>query len=152
MTKGTKPVEPEVPVFVRNPLNYNPDVLTRLTGLACPADTFTVASQARDSELSVIMQQFGMTGHVPGSLEMPSYMDFDEVFDYQSALHQVMRAQESFMLIAPEIRSRFDNDPGKFLEFVYDPSNKDEVVKMFGPQKAAELVKEPAKPADEKGS
>lgn len=141
--KETKPVDPGPLVYVRNPLNYNPDVTTKLTGLDCSGDAGrTIASQARDAELGIIMQQFGMTGHVPGSLEMPTYMDFDEVFDYQSALHRVMQAQEAFAAIPSAIRARFDNDPAKFLDFAYNPENAEEMVKLFGPG-AGQAVKVP---------
>ena len=40
------------------------------------------------------------------------------------------RALESFDLLPPEIRERFNNDPRKFFEFVTDVNNQDEIIKM----------------------
>ena len=41
-----------------------------------------------------------------------------------------MLAQEQFAALDAAVRSRFDNDPAKFLEFTADPANADEMVKM----------------------
>jgi phage internal scaffolding protein len=51
------------------------------------------------------------------------YGDFSEVADYRDA-------QNEFMTIPSDIRKKFDNDPGKFYEFVSDPDNKEELNKM----------------------
>lgn len=53
------------------------------------------------------------------------YGDFSEVTDYREALDLVKSAQEEFNQIPSDIRKRFDNNPGKFYEFVSNPDNKD---------------------------
>jgi len=58
------------------------------------------------------------------------YGDFSEVADYREALDLVRDAQSEFMTIPSDIRKKFDNDPGKFYEFVSNPDNKEELVKM----------------------
>jgi phage internal scaffolding protein len=58
------------------------------------------------------------------------YGDFSEVTDYREALDLVKNAQEEFMTIPSDIRKQFDNNPGKFYEFVSNPDNKDELKKM----------------------
>lgn len=58
------------------------------------------------------------------------YGDFSDVADYREALHQVMRAEESFMRLPPQVRSRFDNDPATFLDFCQDDKNADELISM----------------------
>jgi phage internal scaffolding protein len=58
------------------------------------------------------------------------YGDFSEVSDYREALDLVKNAQEEFMSIPSDIRKQFDNNPGKFYEFVSNPDNKDELIKM----------------------
>jgi phage internal scaffolding protein len=58
------------------------------------------------------------------------YGDFSEVADYREALDLVRDAQAEFMTIPSDIRKKFDNDPGKFYQFVSDPDNKDELIKM----------------------
>ena len=58
------------------------------------------------------------------------YGDFSEVQDYREALDLIRDAQAEFMSVPSDIRKKFDNDPGKFYEFVSDPENKDELIKM----------------------
>ena len=58
------------------------------------------------------------------------YGDFSEVSDYREALDLVRDAQNEFLSIPSDIRKKFDNDPGKFYEFVSDPDNKDQLIEM----------------------
>jgi phage internal scaffolding protein len=58
------------------------------------------------------------------------YGDFSEVADYREALDLVRDAKNEFMTIPSEIRKKFDNDPGKFYEFVSNPDNKEELQTM----------------------
>jgi phage internal scaffolding protein len=58
------------------------------------------------------------------------YGDFSEVADYREALDLVRDAQEEFMSVPSDIRKKFDNDPGKFYEFVSNPDNKEELKTM----------------------
>lgn len=58
------------------------------------------------------------------------YGDFSEVTDYREALDLVRDAQEEFMTIPSDIRKKFDNNPGKFYEFVSNPDNRDELIEM----------------------
>lgn len=58
------------------------------------------------------------------------YGDFSEVADYREALDLVRDAQTEFMTIPSDIRKKFDNDPGKFYEFVSNPDNKEELKQM----------------------
>jgi phage internal scaffolding protein len=58
------------------------------------------------------------------------YGDFSEVAGYREALDLIRDAQDEFMTIPSDIRKKFDNDPGKFYEFVSNPDNKEELKQM----------------------
>lgn len=58
------------------------------------------------------------------------YDDFSNVDDYHSALNKVISADNAFMSLSAKIRSKFDNDIGKFLEFTLNPDNKDEMIEL----------------------
>lgn len=90
----------------------------------------TVQSMAEDADINVIMERFGRTGMMPTSVRTPTYDDFTEVMDYQSALNVLIAAQDSFMELPPKLRSKFDNDPQKYLEFCSDEKNQDEMEKL----------------------
>lgn len=53
------------------------------------------------------------------------YGDYTSVVDYHSCVMQVQRAEEMFMTLPSKVRSKFANDPGRFLDFALDASNKD---------------------------
>lgn len=57
-----------------------------------------------------------------------SVADFSEVGDYHSALNEVVAAQEAFYSLPAELRTRFDNDPGKLLDFINDDRNRDKAI------------------------
>lgn len=67
------------------------------------------------------------------------YGDFSNITDYRSALDQIAIAEDSFMQLPAVVRSRFDNDPGYFLDFTSNPENEDEMIKMglIAPKKPA---------------
>lgn len=50
--------------------------------------------------------------------------------DFQQALNVVANAQELFSELPSSWRKRFDNDPAVFLEFVNNPDNRQEALKL----------------------
>lgn len=93
--------------------------------------SLTHQSFSSDCDINSIVQRYAKTGvleHV--SLSSPSYGDFSITSDYQSSLNVVIAAQESFMTLPSRVRARFANDPGLFLDFVSDPNNRDEAIKL----------------------
>ena len=53
-----------------------------------------------------------------------NYGDFTNVpLSYHDAMNQVREADEMFQSIPAHVRAEFQNDPGKFLEFVQNPEN-----------------------------
>lgn len=79
------------------------------------------------------------------------YGDFSEVNEYQEAMNLVNNANKSFMSVPAEIRAKFGNDAGRFFEFVTNPANAEELVKM-GLAAPSPLPAEPAKPATSEAS
>ena len=73
-------------------------------------------------------QQTGVLSHV--NSRIPLEGDFTEVSDFRSCLEILERAQDSFDDLPADVRNRFANDPAKFLDFVYDESNRDEAVNL----------------------
>lgn len=73
----------------------------------------------------------------------PMYGDFTSIpTDLRDCLNVVRQANELFMSMDAFVRRRFDNDPAKLLDFLNDPANRDEAVKLG-------LVKAPPEPAVE---
>lgn len=58
------------------------------------------------------------------------YGDISQIPDYRTAIDTVMRANGLFMALPSKTRERFSNDPAKYLEFVQDPENTDECIRL----------------------
>jgi phage internal scaffolding protein len=73
-------------------------------------------------------QKTGLIDHV--NHFQGDYADLSAVPDFQESLNAVLDAQAAFDTLPSMIRKQFDNDPAAFLDFVHNPDNKDEMVKM----------------------
>lgn len=78
-----------------------------------------------------------------------SYGDFIGLPDLRDAMVLVANATEAFMALDASVRKRFDNDPALLLDFLNDPSNRDEAVRL-GLLNAPVVQPEAAKPAESK--
>lgn len=100
------------------------------TGLYCGDPSKAIQSAKEETDINTIVRRFGLTGQLPKDVQAPQYGDFTGVTDYQSALNAVLDAQAAFAAMPAEVRSRFHNDPGAFVDFCSDPSNRDEAKKL----------------------
>lgn len=118
--------------FVRSMYNYDTNKASDDSALVCdPEDDFAVQSEKADADINTLVRRFGVTGVMPQGVRVPSYGDFDgPVHDYHTAMNAIRKADESFNEMPPEIRERFDNDPGKFVDFCSDPDNLEEMRKL----------------------
>src|SRR6187399_217615 len=58
------------------------------------------------------------------------YGGFQSGDDYHTLLLRAQDAQDDFMTLDARIRDRFDNDPGKLLDYVRDPNNRLEAIQL----------------------
>lgn len=104
---------------------------TRDVSFVCEGVSLTKQSEAAACDINRIMAKYerdGVISHV--SENVGFYADVSNVPDYQGALAIVEKAEAMFSSIPAEIRARFDNDPQLFLDFVSNPLNKSELVKL----------------------
>lgn len=135
-------------IFIRSAYNYDTDAVSNETGLRCEDESLAQQHQKEESDINTIVKRFGLTGELPTNVRMPQYGDFTGITDYQSALNAVHQANESFLKMPADIRSRFDNDPEKFVEFCLDEKNREEAVKLgLIEEKKNTEVKKPDEPA-----
>lgn len=119
-------------MFVRSgfPFNYDAGEASFESGLECKDESLTLQSQAEDADINVIVKRFGVTGQLPQVRMPPTYGDFDSVDNYREALDLIREADRSFMLLPADVRARFKNDAGAFVDFAMDPANIEELRKM----------------------
>lgn len=91
----------------------------------------TKQAAKKECDINVIMEKYRSTGSVPVTLgKTGKYGDFSEVDDYHSAFNKVMEANESFNQLPAHVRSKFRNDPALLIEYLNDPKNTLEAVKL----------------------
>ena len=117
-------------VFVRSAYNYDSQEASDESGLECRDKSLTQQSQAAEADINEIVRRFNVTGKLPDNIRVPTFEDWDGVFDFRSAQDQLIAARADFMSLPAQVRSRFDNDPQRFLEFCAEPSNLPAMVDM----------------------
>jgi len=91
----------------------------------------TKQADLKESDINLIFKRFEKSGQLPNMiLKNPTYGDYSNVPDYQESINIVRHAEEQFLNLDVQIRNRFENDPAKFLGFVNDPKNMDEMEQM----------------------
>lgn len=116
--------------------------------------SLTHQSMAPECDINRVMERWQKTGVLEHRNTFEGqYGDFtDTPSDYHASMNAVVRAEEMFSSLPSSIRKRFANDPGNFLDFVGDPENHSELIKM-GLANAVdkpEVVDKNDKPNDDK--
>jgi len=117
-------------VFVRSEYNYDRDKASDESGLRCEDLSLTKQSFAEECDINTIVRRFGISGELPQNVVMPTYQDFEGVFDFQTAMNAILQANESFMSMPAEVRARFNNNPALFVDFCSDDANMEEAIKL----------------------
>jgi len=106
------------------------DIQSEKTGLSCLDASLTQQQFAEEADINTIVNRFLKTGVLPTPNTFPQYVDFEGIFDYQSAMNLVRAADESFMRMDAKVRQRFNNSPQEFLEFFANPANTEEASRL----------------------
>lgn len=99
---------------------------------AGPTDEFpgAVQSFAEECDINNIMRDIQTTGATHWLTTRPGTYEDVTGLDFQTAMDQTVRATEAFNDLPSSIRDRFQNNPAAFLDFVHDPANGEELVRM----------------------
>jgi len=116
--------------------------------------SFTKPSRAKQAfkaecDINTIVRRFGLTGKLPDNVRVPVSGDFTGVTDFQTAMNSVRRATEDFMALPADLRKRFGNDPQLLMEFMADPNNREDAVKLGLVNKPVEVPRDAVKAIDE---
>lgn len=110
--------------------------------------SLTSQAPAEEVDINKIVARIQKGQTVLTSTGEPFYGDVSELGGLQEAFIKVQESQELFMQYPAEVRSKFDNDPVKFVAFLEDPKNMEEAIK------SGLITKEPPKspPVPEPGA
>jgi phage internal scaffolding protein len=116
--------------FLRTPFNYDRDLASEESGLKCDDDSLTQQQFKDEADINTIVDRFMKSGVLPTPVNMPQYVDYEGVFDFQTAMNAVRQADENFMRMDAKVRARFNNSPQEFLEFFANPENTQEAIRL----------------------
>jgi len=135
-------------VFCRSAYNYDMDLASDKAGLKCEDPSLTQQQFKEESDINTIVDRFMKSGVMPTPVNMPQYIDYEGVFDFQTAMNAVRAADENFMRMDAKVRARFNNSPQEFLEFFANPENTEEAIRLglAIPQAVAETQVSAAEP------
>lgn len=84
-----------------------------------------------------IMKKYRKTGQITHlNNRTGKYADLSNAQDYFESIQTIRTASEAFDQLPSELRKRFHNEPAEMLQFINDPKNYDEGVKLglFNPK------------------
>lgn len=103
-------------------------------GLLCSDPSLTVESDAKETDINVIVKRFNITGEMPLAHGRVPRMHMDELsgefHSFRTMADQLNSAEEMFMEYPADFRARFDNDAVRFADWATDPRNVDEMVEL----------------------
>lgn len=117
-------------MFVRSAFNFDADSNSNDNALDTGDEAITQQSFKEDCDINVLLKRFAVTGELPENVRVPQYGEFEETFDFMSSMNIIRAAQEAFDAMPAVVRERFNNDPGRFVDFANDPDNYDEALKL----------------------
>lgn len=83
-----------------------------------------------ECDINNILRKFQKTGLLEHAREHKGqYGDFAEV-DFHQAMNTVRAAEAMFLSVPANIRKKFNNDPGEFLQFVNNEKNREEMYEL----------------------
>lgn len=84
----------------------------------------------KECDINFIVDQYQRTGAIYHfNTRQPQY-GFAEAVDFREALEIVKQGQSVFDALPSSLRSKFENDPARFLEFVQNPANAEEMAQL----------------------
>lgn len=94
-------------------------------------DLSRVEQSHRDEcNINSIMKRYMKTGMLSRNPADATYGDFSDMVSFQEAQNRVISAERDFMSLSSAIRKKFQNDPGKLIDFLGNPENRQEAIEL----------------------
>lgn len=118
------------PPFLRTAYNYDTNKAGDESAIQCQDQSMTQQHFAEECDINTIVKRFNLTGQLPENIRMPVFEDYENIFDFHSAMNSIAKANEAFDAMPAEVRARFHNDPGEFVTFCLDEKNREEATRL----------------------
>lgn len=91
---------------------------------------FTEQHHKKECDVNLIIKKFDKTGLITHVQKLEARYGDVTGLDFRKAQDLVINAQSMFDDLPADIRKRFRNDAGEFLEFMENADNRDEAIKL----------------------
>lgn len=99
-------------------------------GLTCADDHLTVQSFMEDADLNVLAKRFGLNSIPLGPIDPTMFRDTTQDPELRDVLEHQRIAKEYFMALPAKMRTRFHNNMAELWDFVTNPENAEEAVRL----------------------
>lgn len=134
----------------RHATAYTGELVDHRTGVIFTPPSRTKQSFVAECDINNILKQYKATGmirHMSAKAASGVYADLPDEIDFQQSMNIVQQGERAFASLPSKVRSRFHNNPTEFLEFMGNPENVDEAVKLGLATKKEPPPKPPAQPS-----
>lgn len=112
-------------ILIRSAYSQKPRVQISFSGLGRTKQSFKA-----ECDINQILARFLRTGVLDFTNKNEARYGDVTGLEYQTAVFQISRAKSMFEELPAQLRARFENEPGRFIEFVNNPRNREECVEM----------------------
>jgi len=92
--------------------------------------SLTKQSFTDECDINKIVARITRDGYDPSQYGVPQYADVSNAPSFHEAMEIVTKGQQAFAQLPSIIRARFGNDPAQYLDFVANPENLPEMLKL----------------------
>lgn len=90
----------------------------------------TEQGHKKECDVNEIIKKYDKMGVITHVNKIEAKFGDFTVGQFQEMQNQILEATSMFNSLPSDIRKRFANDPGKLLDFMDDPNNREEAIKL----------------------
>ncbi|WNK13115.1 MAG: internal scaffolding protein [Microvirus sp.] len=104
--------------------------------------TMTQQQFQNECDVNLIMKKYEKTGEFTHlTSKQGIYADFSEIKDYHQMKQQLIEAELAFETLPPQVRLKYNNNPGDLIDALNDPKQQSELVELGILNPIQELIK-----------
>lgn len=113
------------------PTFRKPFIRFKTPGIDCSGEEMLTKQNHKDEcNINLIVAQYDRTGMLNHTNENPGQYTEVESFDFLESQLIVKNAEQMFANLPSKLRTKFNNQPGQFMDFVHDPNNVNEMIEL----------------------
>lgn len=110
---------------------YDSDACSAENAFTCEGESMARQEFKDECDINTIIERFGIGENPIETQQWVTNIDIHDAPDnYQDVMNQLNEARDQFMSLPAKVRSQFNNSPYDFMNFVSNPENGDEMVRL----------------------